>query len=222
VRWKPASEDISPPAPIPSETSPSVLSPGAFTEPLARPDVGTANSMPPRSHRCRARRSREFPGRAGPSRPRLLRMIRLISSSSDRSRLSSRSAGQPGPPPRPCAGGSRPGGRARHCGGEHGPPQGVGGHRNPARAVARRAGRRPSARGVTCIRLDASVVTCHSEKELAEANFKGFDAGQGAQVSISRVSLVQVVAELSPHRSHNAQQSHRQLPSLISKIQALL
>jgi len=28
--------------------------------------------------------------------------------------------------------------------------------------------------GVTCIRLDASVVTCHSEKELAEANFKGF------------------------------------------------
>ncbi len=28
--------------------------------------------------------------------------------------------------------------------------------------------------GVTCIRLDASVVTCHSDKELAEANFKGF------------------------------------------------
>ena len=28
--------------------------------------------------------------------------------------------------------------------------------------------------GVTCIRLDASVVTCYSEKELAEANFKGF------------------------------------------------
>jgi Transposase DDE domain group 1 len=28
--------------------------------------------------------------------------------------------------------------------------------------------------GVTCIRLDASVVTCHSEKELAEPNFKGF------------------------------------------------
>jgi hypothetical protein len=27
---------------------------------------------------------------------------------------------------------------------------------------------------VTCIRLDASVVTCHSEKELAEPNFKGF------------------------------------------------
>ena len=28
--------------------------------------------------------------------------------------------------------------------------------------------------GVTCIRLDASVVTCHSGKELAEPNFKGF------------------------------------------------
>jgi hypothetical protein len=28
--------------------------------------------------------------------------------------------------------------------------------------------------GVTCIRLDASVVTCHSDKELAEPNFKGF------------------------------------------------
>ena len=28
--------------------------------------------------------------------------------------------------------------------------------------------------GVTCIRLDASVVTCHSDKKLAEPNFKGF------------------------------------------------
>jgi hypothetical protein len=28
--------------------------------------------------------------------------------------------------------------------------------------------------GVTCIRLDASVVTCHSDKEFAAANFKGF------------------------------------------------
>ena len=28
--------------------------------------------------------------------------------------------------------------------------------------------------GVTCIRPDASVVTCHSDKELAEPNFKGF------------------------------------------------
>jgi len=28
--------------------------------------------------------------------------------------------------------------------------------------------------GVTCVRLDASVVACHSEKEGAEPNFKGF------------------------------------------------
>src|SRR6266536_6394198 len=28
--------------------------------------------------------------------------------------------------------------------------------------------------GVTCIRLDASVVACHSDKEGAEPNFKGF------------------------------------------------
>ena len=28
--------------------------------------------------------------------------------------------------------------------------------------------------GVTCLRLDASVVTCHSDKEFAEPNFKGF------------------------------------------------
>jgi hypothetical protein len=27
---------------------------------------------------------------------------------------------------------------------------------------------------VTCIRLDATVVTAHSDKELAEANFKGY------------------------------------------------
>jgi hypothetical protein len=29
--------------------------------------------------------------------------------------------------------------------------------------------------GVTCIRLDATVTFAHSDKELAEANFKGFD-----------------------------------------------
>jgi len=47
--------------------------------------------------------------------------------------------------------------------------------------IAARHGQLPGIRiadkvlnGVTCIRLDASVVTCHSEKELAEANFKGF------------------------------------------------
>ena len=28
--------------------------------------------------------------------------------------------------------------------------------------------------GVTCLRLDASVITCHSDKEGAEPNFKGF------------------------------------------------
>jgi Transposase DDE domain group 1 len=28
--------------------------------------------------------------------------------------------------------------------------------------------------GVTCIRLDATVTACHSDKELAEPNFKGF------------------------------------------------
>jgi hypothetical protein len=28
--------------------------------------------------------------------------------------------------------------------------------------------------GVTCIRLDATVVPCHSEKSGAEPNFKGF------------------------------------------------
>ena len=29
--------------------------------------------------------------------------------------------------------------------------------------------------GVTCIRLDATVITAHSDKEGAEANFKGYD-----------------------------------------------
>jgi len=48
-------------------------------------------------------------------------------------------------------------------------------------AAAARHGALPGVRvadktleGVTCIRLDASVVTCHSDKEGAEANFKGF------------------------------------------------
>ena len=44
-----------------------------------------------------------------------------------------------------------------------------------------RAARRPAPvrvadrrlEGVTCIRLDATVVTAHSDKELAEPNFKG-------------------------------------------------
>ena len=29
--------------------------------------------------------------------------------------------------------------------------------------------------GVTCIRLDATVTAAHSDKELAEANFKGYE-----------------------------------------------
>ena len=48
-------------------------------------------------------------------------------------------------------------------------------------AAAARHGALPGVRvadktldGVTCIRLDASVVTCHSDKEGAEPNFKGF------------------------------------------------
>ena len=48
-------------------------------------------------------------------------------------------------------------------------------------AAAARHGALPGVRvadkmleGVTCIRLDASVVTAHSDKELAEPNFKGF------------------------------------------------
>jgi hypothetical protein len=31
--------------------------------------------------------------------------------------------------------------------------------------------------GVTCIRLDATVTAAHSDKELAEANFKGYGTG---------------------------------------------
>lgn len=66
-------------------------------------------------------------------------------------------------------------GRAGHRGGERGPPAGVGRGRGPAWRPARRAHRGQDAlERVTCIRLDASVVTCHSDKELAEPNFKGF------------------------------------------------
>jgi hypothetical protein len=48
-------------------------------------------------------------------------------------------------------------------------------------AIAARHGALPGIRiadkmieGVTCIRLDASVVTCHSDKKGAEPNFKEF------------------------------------------------
>ena len=33
----------------------------------------------------------------------------------------------------------------------------------------------PMLGGVTCIRLDATVTVAHSDKELAEGNFKGYD-----------------------------------------------
>lgn len=49
VRWKPASEEYFTSGPLTLGDEPFpfwTLSPGAFTEPLARPDVGTANSMP--------------------------------------------------------------------------------------------------------------------------------------------------------------------------------
>ena len=53
-----------------------------------------------------------------------------------------------------------------------------GARRGPHRGPARRHPRRPVAdktlNGVTCIRLDASVVACHSDKEGAEPNYKGF------------------------------------------------
>jgi Transposase DDE domain group 1 len=42
--------------------------------------------------------------------------------------------------------------------------------------------------GVTCIRLDATVVTAHSDKELAEANFKGFDLLTELAVASSQFS----------------------------------
>ncbi|MGH3159658.1 MAG: hypothetical protein ACRDNF_24230, partial [Streptosporangiaceae bacterium] len=49
-----------------------------------------------------------------------------------------------------------------------------------ARAAARHGGLPPVRladrvlAGVTCVRLDATVTFAHSDKELAEANFKGF------------------------------------------------
>jgi hypothetical protein len=57
------------------------------------------------------------------------------------------------------------------CGGERGAPAGI---------AARRAARFPGERvgkvldGVTCIRLDATITFAHSDKDLTEANFKGF------------------------------------------------
>jgi hypothetical protein len=42
--------------------------------------------------------------------------------------------------------------------------------------------------GVTCIRLDATVVQAHSDKELAEANFKGYDIIRCSRPAITRAS----------------------------------
>src|SRR3974377_488536 len=67
--------------------------------------------------------------------------------------------------------------------------RGRGGGRGRGRGGGRRAGGQVVARqerlrgvrladrtldGVTCIRLDATVTFAHSDKELAEANFKGY------------------------------------------------
>ena len=42
--------------------------------------------------------------------------------------------------------------------------------------------------GVTCIRLDATVIPAHSDKELAEPNFKGFDLLTELAVASSQFS----------------------------------
>ena len=42
--------------------------------------------------------------------------------------------------------------------------------------------------GVTCIRLDATVVAAHSDKELAEPNFKGYDLLTELAVASSQFS----------------------------------
>ena len=68
------------------------------------------------------------------------------------------------------------------CGGDRGPAEG---HRRGEQGAAARVGAGRAAlppvrvadrvlEGVTCIRLDATVVPAHSDKELAEANFKGY------------------------------------------------
>ena len=64
--------------------------------------------------------------------------------------------------------------REVHRRGEQGPPAGL------AQGAARHGGLPPvrvavkALDGITCIRLDATVVHAHSDKELAEPNFKGF------------------------------------------------
>src|SRR5262245_42066024 len=62
-------------------------------------------------------------------------------------------------------------------------------------AAAARHGALPGVRvadkmleGVTCLRLDATVITCHPEKEGAEPNFKGFDLLTELAVASSQFS----------------------------------
>jgi hypothetical protein len=66
--------------------------------------------------------------------------------------------------------------------------------------------------GVTCLRLDASVVTCHSDKEGAEANFKGF----GLLTELPDVAAAQVGC---PFQQSIAEMSGRsRLPSCCSFV----
>ncbi len=60
-----------------------------------------------------------------------------------------------------------------HRRGEQGAASRVGARRRPARRPPVRVADR-KLEGVTCIRLDATVVTAHTDKELAEPNFKGY------------------------------------------------
>ena len=67
-------------------------------------------------------------------------------------------------------------------GSERGPAARLGAGGGPAWDAAGGAGRGQDTGGVTRIRLDATVTTAHSDKELAEANFKGLvrrDAARG-------------------------------------------
>ncbi len=68
------------------------------------------------------------------------------------------------------------------------------GRRSAWAGIAARHGALPGVRladqvleGVTCIRLDASV-TCHSDKELAEPNFKGMLGGRSARHGADRAA----------------------------------
>ena len=62
-----------------------------------------------------------------------------------------------------------PGPAECHCCGEQGAAARVG----AGRTAAAGPDRGPGPQGTACIRLDATVVQAHSDKELAEANFKG-------------------------------------------------